>query len=593
MYLTNNIIESIHSKLNFYLPKHKTTIYNFINTLESIILNDKIKISNNNRFDYKSRALILLIQKENLNKDLKWITYETFDKYIKDIKYYNPIEKTIQNLLSVYDNNNIINNSSSFIINKKGLLNLGTICYINCIIQILYNIKIIRENILNINLKAEPKNILYSLYKLFYDLYNADTNIKYIDTEYFINNYDDEKIDVTEHKDAHEFLLNLIDKLELKLKVFNKENLFKNLFEFKIQNNLECTLNNNHKSIKDEIFYTLELEIKDKLNIYNSLKNLLEREMLEDKIYCPFCKTKRNMYKTSIIKSLPNIMIFLLKRFEFSLEHLNYIKINDYYEFPEILEMNKYINISELGNIKYRLFAVVVHKGLPYFGHYYSLIKEEENDFWLKYDDSDVDIIKDIEAKQHFFGCLQNNDNITETANAYILFYQKINSSTLDNNNNKLLNLREDYKTNENKKEKIQSEHGCDTSFENTISDSNSMSGEQNSENFEINILEDKISNNNLKIFLEDFAELNINDNKKLESLNKNIDFDNILNNSSKKKYSLNKNINCNLQDILFNNCKPNKRKSDGTENQKKKSFEREKKKAKLTYKVSFLKDPS
>ena len=162
------------------------------------------------------------------------------------------------------------------------------------------------------------------------------------------------------------------------------------------------------------------------------------------------------------------------------------------------------------------------------------------------------------------------------------MFYQKINSSTLDNNNNKLLNLREDYKTNENKKEKIQSEHGCDTSFENTISDSNSMSGEQNSENFEINILEDKISNNNLKIFLEDFAELNINDNKKLESLNKNIDFDNILNNSSKKKYSLNKNINCNLQDILFNNCKPNKRKSDGTENQKKKSFEREKKKSKV-----------
>jgi len=40
MYLTNNIVKSIHSKINYNLPKHKTTVYDFIKALENIILYD-------------------------------------------------------------------------------------------------------------------------------------------------------------------------------------------------------------------------------------------------------------------------------------------------------------------------------------------------------------------------------------------------------------------------------------------------------------------------------------------------------------------------------------------------------------------------
>ena len=37
IYLTNNILESIHSKINTFLPKHKTNTYNFINSIKNII----------------------------------------------------------------------------------------------------------------------------------------------------------------------------------------------------------------------------------------------------------------------------------------------------------------------------------------------------------------------------------------------------------------------------------------------------------------------------------------------------------------------------------------------------------------------------
>ena len=57
--------------------------------------------------------------------------------------------------------------------------------------------------------------------------------------------------------------------------------------------------------------------------------------------------------------------------FEFSMTLLNYIKTNDYFEFPEILDMSKYIrdkNIDNLNN-KYFLFGVVIHKGITNSGH--------------------------------------------------------------------------------------------------------------------------------------------------------------------------------------------------------------------------------
>lgn len=90
-------------------------------------------------------------------------------------------------------------------------------CYLNSIIQIPFSIKEFRNFILDIQITKEDKNVLYSIYKLFYELNNSNKNKNYIETNDFINNYDDEKINIYEQKDAHEFFLDLIDKLEKRL----------------------------------------------------------------------------------------------------------------------------------------------------------------------------------------------------------------------------------------------------------------------------------------------------------------------------------------------------------------------------------------
>ena len=46
------------------------------------------------RYDYKTKSLLLLIEKENLNNNFKWVELEIFQKYLEIItnKKYNEID---------------------------------------------------------------------------------------------------------------------------------------------------------------------------------------------------------------------------------------------------------------------------------------------------------------------------------------------------------------------------------------------------------------------------------------------------------------------------------------------------------------------
>ena len=275
MFLTNIIIESLHSKINYYLPKRKTTVYNFIKSLENVIFNDTIKNNNIKRYDFKTRSLLILINKENLNNNIHWIDYEVFIKYLNAIKLNNNSNDTLYNLVETYDIEDRSNNSIIIFNNRKGLNNLGYTCYINSIIQILFSIKELGNFILDLQFTKEDKNVLYSIYKIFNELNNSNNNKNYTDTKYFINNYDDENININELKDAHEFFLDIIDKLEKRLIKYKKENILYYLFNCKINTVLKCCINDKHINIKEETFYTINLEVKDKENIYNSLKSYI------------------------------------------------------------------------------------------------------------------------------------------------------------------------------------------------------------------------------------------------------------------------------------------------------------------------------
>lgn len=91
-------------------------------------------------------------------------------------------------------------------------------------------------------------------------------------------------------------------------------------------------------------YFTLSLEIKNKKNIYEALDLYVKDDILEgeNKYFCDKYEKKIKVKKRCCIKSLPNNLIITLKRFEFDLNTMMKMKINDYFEFPLQLNLKKW-----------------------------------------------------------------------------------------------------------------------------------------------------------------------------------------------------------------------------------------------------------
>ena len=135
----------------------------------------------------------------------------------------------------------------------------------------------------------------------------------------------------------------LFDTLEKELKDSNQANLIKNTFKLTLVNEIiskECS----HRSESKEEAISLILSVKDKKSLTESLKSFIKADILEgdNAYYCESCDKKVVANKRQIIKTLPNVLIVVLKRFEFNVEKMTRYKVNEYCEFPQELDMEEF-----------------------------------------------------------------------------------------------------------------------------------------------------------------------------------------------------------------------------------------------------------
>ena len=69
LFITNNIIESLHSKISNYLPKGKTTSKGFILAIKNIIKDSELVKNEIKRHDYKTQTLIKLANGYNKKEE--------------------------------------------------------------------------------------------------------------------------------------------------------------------------------------------------------------------------------------------------------------------------------------------------------------------------------------------------------------------------------------------------------------------------------------------------------------------------------------------------------------------------------------------
>ena len=331
---------------------------------------------------------------------------------------------------------NISNESSDF----KGLKNFGDSCYSNVIIQILTSI----PDFINVLYKrytlVENENDLFVDYPILSRVIEIISNYKSKNTSLATNYLKDivYKFDMSgSQNDAHEFLVFLLDRLNIEL--LNIEN------KFQINNNTSDTNEHNINIEKEE---PKENKIEDEEDEWeevkkggktmkqtNSIKNfktsilgevfqgIIKQDIIQkgssqsncqiepfftlhldndepsiENMFEKFFKKKQiedsgDKYIQSFLEKCPNIFIVNAKGFFYDKKNKMIVKIKKELIFGEKLILKKeYVSpYLRNKNIEYELIGIVVHKGnLATEGHYICYCKDNKDKKWFYLDDNKV-----------------------------------------------------------------------------------------------------------------------------------------------------------------------------------------------------------
>ncbi|RZC90859.1 hypothetical protein C5167_028693 [Papaver somniferum] len=313
-----------------------------------------------------------------------------------------------------------------------GLKNQGATCCMNSLLQTLYHIPSFRKAVYRI-----PTSIPLALQSLFYKLQYSDNCVATKElTESF-------RGDTYDH-DVQELNRVLCEKLEDKMKGTVVEGTIQQLFGGHYMNYIECT-NVDHKYTGKVSFNDLQLNIKGCRDVYASFDKYVEVERLEgDNKYHADKHSLQDAKKGVLFLDFPPVLQLHLKRFEYDFMRDTVVKINDWYEIPLQLDLDredgKYLSPEAGRRVRnlYILHGVSVHSGEVHSGHYYAFIRPTLSEQWFKFDDERVTEEDFKRALEEQYGGEQEEEEespqtnlgfnnkpfkFTKCSNAYMLVY--------------------------------------------------------------------------------------------------------------------------------------------------------------------------
>ncbi|XP_062207009.1 ubiquitin C-terminal hydrolase 13-like isoform X1 [Phragmites australis] len=289
-----------------------------------------------------------------------------------------------------------LNYDSKKVTGYVGLKNQGATCYMNSLLQTLYHIPYFRKAVYHMPTSENDTpsgSIPLALQSLFYKLQHSDNSVA---TKELTKSFGWDTYDSFMQHDVQELNRVLCEKLENKMKGTTVEGAIQKLFEGHHMNYIEC-INVEYKSTRKESFYDLALDVKGCSDVYASFDKYVEVEMLEgDNKYQSEQHGLQDAKKGMLFIDFPPVLQLQLKRFEYDFVRDTMVKINDRYEFPLQLDLDrdngKYLSPEADRSVRnlYTLHSVLVHSGGVNGGHYYAFIRPTLQDLWYKFDDERV-----------------------------------------------------------------------------------------------------------------------------------------------------------------------------------------------------------
>lgn len=294
-----------------------------------------------------------------------------------------------------------------------GIKNQGATCYMNSLLQSLFALTSFKKMLFAIPTENEDVSrcIPLALQKFFYYLHTSPGPVS---TKELTRSFGWDSYESFLQQDIQELKALLFDSLEAKLKGTHAEKDLDVLFQVKSMRYIKC-LNVDYESKSHSTFYDIPLEIKGLPNLQASFEKYGEKEVFEGS----------NQYKAdhfgyqdavtgNVFTHFPPVLYLNLKRYEYDYMQDRICKVNDYYEFPETIDLSPYYHpetdadgVSQSGPAseqKFSLFGILVHAGDFGGGHYYAFLKNFASDKWLKFDDDHVLFVDKAEAIYDNYG---------------------------------------------------------------------------------------------------------------------------------------------------------------------------------------------